>query len=212
MRLFKKVAIFLLILPCTLVFFFVIYLGSNLLRSNFHTVVPGKIYRSAQLDRFQLAYYTKKYHIRTIINLRGYHPQHKWYQQETTYAGKHGLVYYNLQLSAHKLPSKKQLRKLVYILQNSQKPILVHCKYGADRSGLASAISIILSNNKSLDDMQDQISWQYGVVSPTTIGYQVMTNYLYWLQQGAIPYGKNTFINWVYNDKKLKPYAGIYFT
>ena len=88
----------------------------------------------------------------------------------------------------------------------------MHCKYGADRSGLASAISIILSNNKSLDDMQDQISWQYGVVSPTTIGYQVMTNYLYWLQQGAIPYGKNTFINWVYNDKKLKPYAGIYFT
>jgi len=175
-------------------------------------VISGEVYRSAQLNTFELAYYTKKYHIQSIINLRGYYPHNKWYQQEATYTSRHGLTYYNLQLSAHKLPSKTKLQNLVYILQTAPKPILVHCKYGADRSGLASAISIILSDNKSLDDMQDQISWQYGVVSPTTIGYQVMNNYLYWLQQSALPYGEKTFINWVYSNKKLKPYAGIYFT
>ena len=107
---------------------------------------------------------------------------------------------------------KAKLQKLVYILQAAPKPLLVHCKYGADRSGLAAAISIVLSGNKSLDAMQDQISWQYNVLSPVTIGYQVMRNYLFWLRQHTLSYGKKSFMYWLNNVKSLKRYSGIYFT
>lgn len=195
-----------------MVFLCVIYIALNLLTNNFHTVISDEVYRSAQLNAIQLAYYKKEYHIKSIVNLRGYQPQDKWYRQEVAYAHKNGLHYYNLKLPAHELPLKEKLQKLVYILQTAPKPLLVHCKYGADRSGLAAAISVILSGNKSLDAMQDQISWQYNVLSPVTIGYQVMRNYLFWLRQHTLSYGEKSFMYWLNNVKSLKRYSGIYFT
>ncbi|QGP54282.1 hypothetical protein PsalMR5_02397 [Piscirickettsia salmonis] len=35
-------------------------------------------------------------------------------------------------------------------------------------------MSIILNGNSSLDDLEEQASWQYAALSPTTIGYQVL--------------------------------------
>ena len=39
--------------------------------SNFHTVIPGKIYRGAQPSSAAIDMLVKQYGIRTILNLRG---------------------------------------------------------------------------------------------------------------------------------------------
>ena len=43
-------------------------------QENFHTVREGGAYRSAKLDRDEIEYYIKKYHIKSILNLLGDHP------------------------------------------------------------------------------------------------------------------------------------------
>ncbi|WP_246868208.1 tyrosine-protein phosphatase [Piscirickettsia salmonis] len=82
--------------------------------------------------------------------------------------------HFNVALDAHKVPSLNTLHYLIYLIENAPRPLLFHCRAGADRTGLASALSIILNGNSSLDDLEDQASWQYAALSPTTIGYQVL--------------------------------------
>ena len=58
------------------------YLGSLQLTGNFNAVVPGEIYRSAQLTPDQLSGYIGAYNIKTIINLRGENIGEPWYDAE----------------------------------------------------------------------------------------------------------------------------------
>ena len=37
---------------------------------NFHAVIPGEYYRSAQMDRASLSEWTREHRIRSVINLR----------------------------------------------------------------------------------------------------------------------------------------------
>ena len=51
--------------------------------SNFHSVVPGKCYRSAQPSTAFLESAQRANGIRTIINLRGENEDADWYQEES---------------------------------------------------------------------------------------------------------------------------------
>ena len=55
---------------------------------NFHTVVEGQLYRSAQPDRGQLMSYVRRHGIRTVVNLRGAQPGVDWYDEERSAAGR----------------------------------------------------------------------------------------------------------------------------
>jgi hypothetical protein len=48
--------------------------------SNFHTVLPGKVYRSGQMTEGQWAVYLQKYAIRSVLNLREEPRASGWYQ------------------------------------------------------------------------------------------------------------------------------------
>ena len=63
---FKKIILILLALLLLPIFFLIGHLGYNyFLIDNVHTVIPGKIYRSAQLDKKTLLEYTQKFHFKT---------------------------------------------------------------------------------------------------------------------------------------------------
>ena len=47
-------------------------------------------------------------------------------------------------------------------MDNAPKPILFHCHSGADRTGLASMMYLLLHTNGALADAQKQISFRYG--------------------------------------------------
>jgi protein tyrosine/serine phosphatase len=50
----------------------------------------------------------------------------------------------------------------VEVLQKAEKPILVHCMSGADRSGLVSALYIAAVAKLGEEAAESQISFQYG--------------------------------------------------
>ncbi|EKD77353.1 MAG: hypothetical protein ACD_42C00365G0001 [uncultured bacterium] len=206
----KTLKIFFWITLGGIILFFGAHLGYDYVTDNVHTVIPGKIYRSAQLDRNGLTKYTEKFHLKTIINLRGTWSSNHWYQVESHFAKRNHLHYYSPRFEAYALPSKQALRALVQLLQTAPKPIIFHCEGGADRTGMAAAISVILyDKNPSFTLIKKQASWHYNAISRKTVGYQMLRNYFAWLKQHhhARP-TKKLFLEWVNSPVKMKPYQG----
>lgn len=185
-------------------------LGYNFFTDNVHTVIPGEIYRTAQLDHAGLKKYTKQLDIKAIINLRGVWKNDHWYQVESQFAKKHYLHYYPIQFSAYELPSKQELRELVQLLETAPKPLMVHCEGGADRAGMAAAISVILFDHQAtFSQIQRQVSWRYNVISSRTAGYQMLRNYFAWLKQNHYRHStQKRFLVWLALPVEMKPYYG----
>lgn len=117
-----------------------VFLGGLQLTGNFHTVVAGQLYRSAQPTPAELESYVHRYGLKTVVNLRGANPGAKWYDDEKRVAKSLGVKVIDFQMSARQELSPARAEALVALLKAAEKPILVHCKAGADRSGLVSAI------------------------------------------------------------------------
>lgn len=184
----------------------------NYFTDNVHVVLPHKIYRSAQLNAQELTAYQQQYHLKSIINLRGIWTDDGWYQVETQFAQQHHLTYVPLYLSAYKLPTHDQLMQLIHILETTPQPYMFHCKSGADRTGLASAISLILFDpNVTIAQLKNEMSWEYNVSSPRSVGFQVMQNYFYWLQQHHLVCNKTNFLHWANDNVPMKVFHGYFF-
>lgn len=188
------------------------FLGYNYFSGNVHTLIPGQVYRSGQMDGAALAHYTKKFDLKTIINLRGVWPNDQWYQVESQFAKNHHLNYFAYHFRAQYLPTKKMLRELVHTLQTAPKPLIFHCEGGADRTGMAAAISVILfDKHPTISQIKDQASWRYNAISSKTVGYQVLMNYFSWLKKHGLKPSKANFLSWLKLDKKMVPYEGHFF-
>jgi len=192
----KKIAVALvvLILIVLAVYFFFI-------RFNFHTVIPGQAYRCAQPSARQLARIQAKYRIRSVLNLRSIHSSNSIYQREAQACHSLGIKLYHLRMSAKKFPSIKQLKQLVNLLQKVPKPMLIHCKAGADRTGLASAIVLIL-HDYPISAIEYQYSFHDLAVSPNSVGKLVIPYYLCWLRQHRLKNNRKNFLLWM---RRLKP-------
>lgn len=189
-KIFRNLGIGLLLL---LIVFFLSYL---VLRNNIHPVIPHQYYRSAQLSTVKLSHLIKHLRIKSVINLRGARPQKKWYRDEIKITRALGVKYYELKLKAYGLPTPKQLQRLVHFLQEAPKPVLIHCEGGADRTGLASAI-IVLLNNGTLAKAEQQISVWYLAISPNSIGRRVLPFYKRWLKKRGLQSTRTHFLQWV---------------
>jgi uncharacterized protein (TIGR01244 family) len=119
-----------------------LYAGFLVATGNFHTVIAGQLYRSSQPTGEQLAAWHKRYGIKTIVNLRGAHPNEEWYRIERALARELGLTLIDYPISAKRELTPEQVEELLAVLGAAQTPVLIHCRDGADRSGLASALYI----------------------------------------------------------------------
>lgn len=133
-----------------------------LVGSNFHTVIPGEVYRSAQLSASALDRLVRSKHIRTIINLRGCCEPEEWYLNEGRVALSHDVSLEDLGFSAGRLPSSVTLRQLLELIDRSDYPILFHCHKGADRTGMASVLALLLRTDTPLEEARKQLGFRYG--------------------------------------------------
>ncbi len=96
------------------------------------------------------------------MNLRGAKPEAAWYRHELEFSTAHGLPHYDFAMSANKSPSVAEMKQLVALMRNAPKPLLVHCKNGSDRSGLAAALYLLAVENRPAEVAAGQLSLWYG--------------------------------------------------
>lgn len=88
------------------------YLGVQYAEGNFHEVEQGQLYRSGQLNAVQIHDYTKRYGIRTIVNLRGQNAKADWYRTELTVSETLGLTHIDFGMSATRETSIEKVDEL----------------------------------------------------------------------------------------------------
>jgi protein tyrosine/serine phosphatase len=138
------------------------YCGLLIWSGNFHAVVEGRFYRSGQLDKDGFSSAIETHHIRTILNLRGPEADQKWYQGELDAAREHGTQHYDVGISAYRIVPAGKLDEIIAILRSAPRPILVHCKSGADRTGLVSALYRYAIQGQSSESAAQELSLLYG--------------------------------------------------
>ena len=131
-------------------------------QGNFHSITPGEAYRSAQLDQDELVHYIGKYQIRSVINLRGENDAERWYTVETAMCRNLGVRHYDLGLTAYAMPTALEIRELLRLFSIAPRPVLIHCKAGADRSGLAAAIWKMTIDGSPKSVAMKQLSLRFG--------------------------------------------------
>lgn len=141
------------------------YAGLLQVTGNFHPVIEGQLYRSAQPTSDDLASYVRKHGIKTVINLRGTHPGTAWYDDEVTTTEALGITHLDFGMSSSKIISPEKAERLVALMASAPKPILIHCYSGADRSGFAAALYVRKIAGLEEGKAEGQLSFYYGHVS-----------------------------------------------
>ena len=134
------------------------FLHSN---HNQHEVVPGLLYRSAQLPAGEFVGLAKQVGLRTVINLRGENAGRDWYDDQLRAAREMDIGLINYRMSASHELTVAQMTELAHILRQAPKPLLIHCGSGSDRTGLACAL-FLLEAGHSPEAVAYQLSLRYG--------------------------------------------------
>ena len=74
---------------------------------------------------------------------------------------REGLKLINIPLQSTRPPSKNSILELIEFFENVDAPFLVHCKTGADRTGLAAAIYLLSKEDCKLEDANKQLNIRY---------------------------------------------------
>lgn len=168
-RVFKVAAVCLIGVPAVVG----AHMGINQLIGNFHEVLPGELYRSAQPDGQDIAYYAREKGIKTIINLRD-EDRDEWQAMEHKATSQAGIQLIEFPMSSAKELPRDKAEKLAELMRTAQKPVLIHCEHGANRTGLASAIYVAAVANKGEAAAEFQLSPYYGHIPIKGIGRYAM--------------------------------------
>ena len=117
---------------------------------NFYQV-SDELYRAAQPDDNAMAAYDA-YGIRTIINLRGFHSD-----KDEVKGTK--LILVEIPVHTWKAGDDKVAVAALQAIRDAEKPVLVHCQHGADRTGLVIAMYRIVeqgwTREKALEELRN---------------------------------------------------------
>ena len=138
------------------------YWGLLQYHGNFHAVSPGVLYRSAQLSKSEIGAAVREYAIKSVLNLRGAHAGQSWYDDELAAAGELGLAHFDYPLSSKHFVTSQQIEEILDIVRKAPKPLLIHCKSGADRSGLVAALYRFSETGASAAEADGELTLLYG--------------------------------------------------
>lgn len=125
---------------------------------NIDQIAPG-VWRSNHPPARRLKAYADR-GIRTILNLRGAENSVPWKWEEKQCA-ELGLTLLSARLDARRAPDPQAIREVLHHLRTAERPLLFHCKSGADRAGLVAALYLLVIEGRPLDDARRMLSPRY---------------------------------------------------
>ncbi|KQB97152.1 protein tyrosine phosphatase [Loktanella sp. 1ANDIMAR09] len=146
------------------------WLDHGILRTfwhNFDQVSEG-VYRSNHPDHKRFEAYAAM-GIKTILNLRGVAKQ-PHYLFEVESCERLGLALVTMHMSARAAPRRERLLAIIAAFEEMERPFLMHCKSGADRTGLVAALYLMVHDGKSVAEARRQLSFRYLHIRKTSTG------------------------------------------
>jgi protein tyrosine/serine phosphatase len=126
--------------------------------TNQSEIAPG-VWRSNHPGRARLARMKAK-GLRTVISLRGGGDEaHN--ATERIWCDELGLTLRFVAMTDKALPLRETLLTLIETFREAEGPILIHCKAGADRAGLASAVWLLTMTDTPLSEARKMLSWRH---------------------------------------------------
>jgi len=129
---------------------------------NSHEIAPGKMWRTYQPSPRHLKNWAAK-GVKTVINLRGEKPSGFLYLEEEA-CERLGLHFITFKTFSREAPTKEILHAARKLFDEITYPAVMHCKSGADRAGLMSALYMFFREGVAFDDALEQLSFRYGHV------------------------------------------------
>lgn len=169
--------------------------------TNFFEIAPG-VYRSNQPTHRRFERYAAM-GIKTVVNLRGEDPRaHYLFERES--CEQLGLTLLNAKLHARLAQPRQRLLDVLETLRTAEKPLMFHCKSGADRAGFVAAMYLMVFENQPVEIARRQLGLKYIHLKWTKTGVQDYIIDAYAAQNARAPIGFEDWLRHHYNHKVLQ--------
>jgi len=171
----------------------------------FLEVVPGEVYRSAQPSPATLKRWVRQYGLKTVVNLRG--PSDlPFHAQEREAARAAGVNMIDIRFTASRQPTAPWLRRFIETLESAPRPILLHCRDGIDRAGIASVMAAMAIGGKDYASAEKQMFPRFGRSGRGQRHIiDLLDDYEEYCRRGGVPTGRwRRFRRWAM--EKYYPY------
>ncbi len=161
---------------------------------NTRTQISDEMWRSSQPLPYQIRG-AAKLGIRTIVNLRG-PGDNSFYRFEEEFCQRNGITLMNFVVFSREAPKPETVMDAKTMFQTLAYPALMHCKSGADRAGLMSALYLHFRKGLPIAAAKRQLSLRFGHVK------QAKTGILDFFLDSYLAYDAKTpmpFEDWVRN-------------
>lgn len=175
----------------------------DVLRRKWHNFeeVATDVYRSNQPAAARFETYAAM-GIKTILNLRGGLSE-PFYLFEAEACANLGLNLVTVGMSARKVPHRHALIALMDAFETIPKPFLIHCKSGADRTGLASALYLLAHSDASDDAVLAQLSFRFLHIRKSSTGILDFVLEAYLARRKQSPVDVRTWIETEYDEVQV---------
>jgi protein tyrosine/serine phosphatase len=166
----------------------------RLCMNNFGVVIPGRLYRGSHPTPMRLRALTRRFGLTTVINLRGPTGTGSYHLSRDA-AQKLGVTYADLSLESRGAPHRDRILRLHDLYRAAPGPMLLHCKSGADRAGLAAGLCLMFEGGSASDALR-QLSWRFGHIKQARTGI-LDAFFLRYQREGE---GRKPFLDWLDQD------------
>nr|WP_239029640.1 tyrosine-protein phosphatase [Novacetimonas pomaceti] len=169
--------------------------------TNFRTVIPGRVYRCNHPTPWRLAMATRRLRLKTLVNLRG-HRKCGSDALSRDAARRLGLKHIDMAFESRNAPHRDRIERFEAIYRSVTFPMLMHCKSGADRTGLAAGLVILFEGGTAREALR-QLSWKNGHFNSSRTGVLDA----FFLRYQAEAEGRIPFMQWVrteYDEDRLR--------
>jgi protein tyrosine/serine phosphatase len=162
--------------------------------TNFFEIAPG-VYRSNQPTHARFRRY-RDMGIRTVINLRGAEVYaHYFFEKESCEAL--GLTLIDAKLRARRAVPAEWILAVIKAMREAPRPMLFHCKSGADRAGFAAAVYLMVFEGVPVAEARRQLGLKYVHLKFTRTGVQ---GYILDVYEARLARGPIAFEDWILQE------------
>lgn len=162
--------------------------------TNFFEIAPG-VYRSNQPTHERFETYAAM-GIKAVLNLRGEGVQPRYLLEKET-CDSLGIKMVNISLHARKAPPKENLLQVIEAMRTIDRPFLMHCKSGADRAGLASAVYLMVYEGVPVSEAKKMLSVKFIHLKWSKTG---ILDYFLEVYEARLRKGDIAFLDWLRDE------------